>query len=177
MKKIALISIIFLISVVLATTVVTATSKESLLNELYSLTSKYGITEADKVKAERFLSENEITDEQAEQVYAKAKEAIKIIEDAGVTDVKKLNSQLTKEQKKQFESICQEGAKIVNVTLTYRNSTVEVYKEGKKIETFTFTNGKLAYTGSEVNMFLVISLVAIIGIATVVIVRKKLSHE
>ena len=84
---------------------------------------------------------------------------------------------LTKEQKKQFESICQEGAKIVNVTLTYRNSTVEVYKVGKKIETFTFTNGKLAYTGSEVNMFLVISLVAIIGIATVVIVRKKLSHE
>ena len=40
--------------------------------------------------------------------------------------------------------------------------SVEVYKNGKLIETITNTNGKLSYTGNEVNVAL------IAGIATVV---------
>ena len=113
MKKIVTIATIFLMVVMFATTIVSAATKDSLVNDLYALTSKYGVTNADKVKAERFLSDNSITDEQANQIYAKAKEAIKVLEEAGVTDVKKLDTQLTKEQKLKFQSLCQEAADIV----------------------------------------------------------------
>lgn len=173
MKKIITISTIFLMVVMFATTIVSAATKDSLVNDLYALTSKYGVTEADKVKAERFLTEYPITEDQANQIYGKATEAIKILEDAGVTDVKKLDTQLTKQQKLKFQSLCQEAADIVGVTLTYRNGTAEVYKNGKKIEVFYFTDGKLAYTGNNINIVLVVSSVAVIALATVYIVRKK----
>lgn len=173
MKKIVTIATIFLMVVMFATTIVSAATKDSLVNDLYALTSKYGVTEADKVKADRFLTEYPITEDQANQIYGKATEAIKILEDAGVTDVKKLDTQLTKQQKLKFQSLCQEAADIVGVTLTYRNGTAEVYKNGKKIEVFYFTDGKLAYTGNNINIVLVVSSVAVIALATVYIVRKK----
>ena len=173
MKKIVTIATIFLMVVMFATTIVSAATKDSLVNDLYALTSKYGVTEADKVKAERFLTEYPITEDQVNQIYGKATEAIKILEDAGVTDVKKLDTQLTKQQKLKFQSLCQEAADIVGVTLTYRNGTAEVYKNGKKIEVFYFTDGKLAYTGNNINIVLVVSSVAVIALATVYIVRKK----
>lgn len=174
MKKIALISIIFLI--MLSTTVVKAKSTESMIEEIYSQSTKYGVTQADKVKAERLLAEYEITEEQANQIYERAKEVLKFLEDAGVTDVKKLNTQLNMEQKQKFQSLCQQAADIVDVTLIYKNGAVEVYKNGKKIETFTFTDGKLAYTGNDYNIFLVVSLVAIIAISTIIIAGKKLAN-
>ena len=176
MKKIVTMSVIFVMVVMVFSGMVNAATKDSLVNDLYALTSKFGVTEADKVKAERFLTENPITDEQANQIYEKAKEAIKVLEDAGVTDVKKLNTQLTKEQKQKFRALCQEAADIIGVTLTYKNGTVEVYKDGKRIEVFYFTDGKLAYTGNETNIVLVVSSVAIIALATVVIVRKKFAN-
>ena len=173
MKKIVTIATIFLMIVMFATTIVSAATKDSLVNDLYALTSKYGVTEADKVKAERFLTEYPITDEKANEIYAKATEAIKVLEDAGVTDIKKLETQLTKQQKIKFEALCQETASLVGATLTYRNGTVEVYKDGKKVEVFYFTDGKLAYTGNNMNIVLVVSSVAMIALATIYIVRKK----
>lgn len=172
MKKLVTIAIIF-VMVLMLTTTVNAATKDSLINDLYSLTSKYGVTETDKVKAERFLLDNTITDEQANQIYEKAKEAIKVLEEAKVTDVKKLEKQLTKEQALKFQSISQEAASIVGATLIYKNGAVEVYKSGKKIETFTFTDCKLAYTGNNLNIALVVSLVVIIALVTAFIVRKK----
>ena len=81
MKKIVTIATIFLMVVMFATTIVSAATKDSLVNDLYALTSKYGVTEADKVKAERFLTEYPITEDQVNQIYGKATEAIKILED------------------------------------------------------------------------------------------------
>ena len=176
MKKIITISILFIMIVMMFSGMVNAATKDSLVNDLYALTSKYGVTEADKVKAERFLTENPITDEKANEIYEKAKEAIKVLEDAGVTDVKKLQTQLTREQKIKFEALCQETAALVGAHLTYKNGTVEVYKDGKKVEVFYFTDGKLAYTGNEVNMTIIVSAVAVIALATVVIVRKKFAN-
>ena len=176
MKKIITISMICMIIVMVFVGGVNAATKESLINDLYALTSKYGVTEADKVKAERFLTENPITDEQANQIYEKAKEAIKVLEDAGVTDVKKLNTQLTKEQKRKCRALCQEAADIVGTTLTYKNGTVEVYKDGKKIEVFYFTDGKLIYTGNEVNMTIIVSTVGVIALAAALIVRRRFAN-
>ena len=175
MKKIISTLILFVMIVALATTLVKAVTASSLVSDLYGLGKKYGATNADKVKAERFVSENPITDAQAQEIYAKAQEAIKVLEEAGATNFKKLNTELNAEQKKKFRAICQEAADIFGVTLTYRNGNVEVYKDGKLIDVYTFTD-KLAYTGKNVNLVLVVSSVAVIALAATFVLRKKFAN-
>lgn len=173
MKKIIMMSIIFIMVAMVFTGMVNAATKDSLVNDLYAVTSKYGVTESDKVRAERYVTENPVTDEQANQIYEKIKEAVQVLEDAGETDVTKLN----KEQKQKILSICQEAANVIGLTLTYKNGTVEIYKDGKKIDTITFANGKLlVYTGNDMSFVLIASGVAVIALATALIVRKKFSN-
>lgn len=172
MKKLISIAILFVMVAMLATTMVNAATSSTLADDLYALGSKYGMTSADKVKIERYLADNPVTDEQANQVLAKAQEAVKVMEDAGVTDVTKL----TNEQKNQLKTIANEAASIVGVTLTFKNGTVEVYKDGRRIEVITFRDGKLAYTGNNVNLVLVVSSVAVVALATGFVVRKKFAN-
>ena len=98
----------------LATGVNAATSS-TLADELYAKGSKYGMTSADKVKIERYLKENPVTDAQANEILAKADEAIAVMEKAGVTNYDKL----TKAQKNEIKSVATEAAKIVDLKLVF----------------------------------------------------------
>ncbi len=172
MKKLISIALLFVMVAMLATTAVNATTNSTLADELYALGSKYGMTSAEKVKIERYLADYPVTDDQANQVMAKANEAASIMESAGVTDY----NQLTAEQKAQLKTIANETASILGLTLTFKNGTVEIYKDGKLIETVTATNGKLAYTGNTTNLILVVSSVAVVALATGFVVRKKFAN-
>ena len=175
MKKLLIVSIVFIILAAIVATTVKAVSASTLAEDLYNLGKEYGVTEADKVKGERYIKDNPITDEQAEQVYAKAQEAVAVLKEAGATDVKKLDTQLNADQRARFKALCQEAADIFGVKLVYKNGTVEIYKDGKKIDVYTFgDDDKLAYTGNNVNTVLVVSVIAIVSIAAAFIVRKKL---
>ena len=132
----------------------------------------YGATSADKVKMERFFADNPITDEQADQIIAKAEEAVAVMQSAGVTSVK----DLTVDQKNQLKSIANEAASIVGVSLVFKAGTVEIYKDGKLVETLTSNTGTLAYTGNTMNIVLVVSSIAIIALGTAVIARKRLAN-
>lgn len=68
MKKTLLISILVAIILMAYATVVNATTTSTLADEIYSKGKKYGVTSADKVKIERYLSENEVSDEDANQI-------------------------------------------------------------------------------------------------------------
>lgn len=173
MKKIFLISILFIMIAILFSTTVNAVTGATIVNDIYNLGIKYGFTEADKVRGERYVADNPITDEQAAAIYAKAQEAAKYLEETGATNVKKLDTQLTKEQKLKFENLCQEAAGIIGLTLTYKDGNVEVYKAGKKIDTYTFTDGKLPYTGNTMSIISIVASVAVIALATFVIVKRK----
>ena len=116
------------------------------------------------------LFRSPVTESEANAIVAKAEEAVKVMEDAGVTDYTKLS----KAQKDQLKSIANEAASIVNVTLVFKTKAVEVYKNGKLIETVSNNNGKLAYTGNN-NIVLVVSSIAVIALASVV-ARKKLAN-
>ena len=80
MKKTLVITILFVMVALLATTVVNATTSSELADTLYNLGSKYGMTSSDKVKIERYLSDNPVTDDEANQIVAKAQEAVAILE-------------------------------------------------------------------------------------------------
>ena len=166
-KMLAIALIVIMLMMTFATAVFATTSDE-LGSKLYAKGKKYGMTSADKVKIERFLSENPVTDAEADAILAKADEAIAIVEESGVTDL----SKLTTAQKNQLKEIAKSAAEIVNVTLVFKTSSVEIYKDGKLIEAVTANNGKLAYTGNNLNMILVVSTISIIALAITVAAKR-----
>lgn len=171
MKKLLTISILAVMLVLMTITGVNATTNDNLADTLYNIGSKYGMTKSDKVKIERYLADNPVTESKANAIVAKANEAAKIMDEAGVTDF----SKLSEDKKAEIKSIANQAASIVGVTLTYKSGSVEIYKDGKLIETVTNNNGKLAYTGNN-NIVLVVSSIAVIALASVAVARKKLAN-
>ena len=171
MKKLLTISILAIALVLMAVTGVNATTNDNLAETLYNIGAKYGMTKADKVKIERYLADYPVTESEANAIVAKANEAAKVMDEAGVTDF----SKLPKDKKAEIKTIANQAASIVGVTLTYKSGSVEIYKNGKLIETVTNNNGKLAYTGNN-NMVLVVSSIAVIALASVAVARKKLAN-
>ena len=174
MKKSLLISILTAVIVMACATLVNAATTATLADELYAKGKKYGMTSADKVKVERYLSENTVTDEQANAIVAKADEAIAVMEAAGTTDY----SKLTDAQKDQIKSIANSAADIIDVKLVFKKNTVEIYNNaGKLIETIGNNNGKLAYTGNNVNVVLTTSVIAVIALAITVATKRILNEK
>ena len=172
MKKILSIAIIAIMALALLGGVVSATTTENLADELYALGSKYGMTSADKVKIERYLADNPATEEEANQIVAKAKEAVKIMEDYNTTKL----GEVAKEDREKLKTIAIDAAKVVDLSVTFKPGTAEVYKDGKLVETVTMSNGKLAYTGNNVNIVLVVSSIAIIALAAAFVARRKFAN-
>lgn len=164
MSKIVKISIIAIILLLLLTVGVNATTNDTLADELYELGSPYGLSATDKVKIERYLSDYPVTDSEAEALIGYANQVIAIFESAGVTNY----ADLTTAQKDQIKSIANEAASLIDVTIVYHVNYVEIYKDGKLIETIYETNGKLSYTGNtETTTNTGIIVATILGIAVV----------
>ena len=183
MKKLLTISILFVMILAMCTSMVCATTKAELADQLYTIGSKYGATAADKIRVERFVADNNLTDAQATAIVAKANEIAAVFNNAGVTSY----SQLTAAQKAQVKALANEAASIAGVTLLFTNGNVSVYKDGKLIDSTTLpvyaagngssnaavaTSGaRLVYTGS--NSYAIVIGSAVVALATAVIVRKK----
>lgn len=172
MKKILSIAILAIMALALLGGAVNAATTKTLADELYALGSKYGMTSADKVKIERYLADNPVTEEEANQIVGKAKEAVKIMEDYNTTKL----ADVKKADREKIKTIAIDAAKVVDLSVTFKPGTAEIYKDGKVVETVTMNNGKLAYTGNNVNIVLVVSSVAIIALATVFVARKKFAN-
>ena len=172
MKKLISTLALIAIMVVLTTTMVSATSANTLVDDAYALAAKYKINISNaRVEIERYLADNPITDAQAEQVYAKAQAMAKIMDDAGAKSYKDLN----KEQRNQIRALANEAASILGVTLTFKDGVVTVYKDGKQIGAISL-NGKLAYTGNNVNSILVVSSIAVLALATGLVAKRKFAN-
>lgn len=171
MKKL-LTSVLLIVMLVMVIAPFVNASSETLADDLYAKLSAYGMTSADKVKVERYSADNEVTDEQASAILAKADEAIAIMDAEGTKDVRELSA----DAKAKIKAIAQEAASTIGLTLVFTSGTVEVYKDGELIDTVTLSNsGKLAYTGNNMNVLLVVASVAVIALATTVVVRKRMA--
>ena len=169
MKKTLTVALLVVMLIASLATVVNAVTSSELADKLYEKGSKYGMTSADKVKVERYLSEYPVTDEQADALLAKADEAVAVMEASGKTNY----SELTTAEKNQLKSIAKSAAELIDVTLVFKKGSLEIYKDGKLIETVTVTDGKLAYTGNNINVVLVVSTIAIIALAIAFVSKKK----
>ena len=154
-------------------TSVNAATTDELVDKIYSMGQPYGLTSSDKVRLERFLADNPVTEAEADTLIAKAEEAVAVMENAGATSV----SELTREQKNELQGIAKEAASIVGVNLVFKAGTVEIYKDGKLIESISNNYGKLAYTGNNISTVAVVSLVAIFALAIgLVFARRRVAN-
>ena len=169
MKKLLMIMSIIITVMLIGAINVKAASNTELINTVYNIGSKYGLTSADKVKIERYLADNPVTEQEADSLISKAEEIDAIMKEAGVTDPTKL-SQADKDR---IQSIANEAASILKVSLVIKNGNVEIYKDGKLIENISINNGKLAYTGNNNYVIFGISAVAIVALVIVCIMKKR----
>lgn len=174
MKKILTISMILIMLVMLGATTVKAVTTETLAEEIYTKGKAYGMTASDKVKMERYLTENPVTEAEAKEIMTKVENAEKIMKDLGAKNY----DDLTKAQKNQLKDIAVSAAEIIDVKLVFKQGTVDIYNnEGKLIETVTENNGKLAYTGNSVNVFLVVSVIAVFALAITVATKRVINAK
>jgi len=176
MKKLFFTLTMLAIVVMMAATTVNAATNADLIEYAKSSHKVSGdsisITDANKVRVERYLKQNPVTDEQADALLAKANELIAIMENAGVSDPAKLS----KADKTKFISIAREGAAIIGLTLVFHAHSVDVYKDSTLIDTLSLGQEELAYTGNNVNIALVVSSVAVIALAGGIVAKKRLAN-
>ena len=173
MKKVVSILILFVLLASM-TTIVNATSADDLADTLYEMGEPYGLTSSDKVRIERYLSDNDVSDDQADEIVAIAERAVAIFEEAGVSTY----SDLTDDEKSELKSLANEAADVLGLTLVFGTKQVEIYQDGTLIEVVTLEDGDiLAYTGnSTMNIVLVVSSIAAIALVAVLVARKKFAN-
>lgn len=170
MKKILTSVLLMVVLVMAVAPFVNAATSDTLADDLYAKLSAYGMTSAEKVKVERYLADNPVTDAQASTILGKADEAIAIMDAEGTKDI----SALSKEAKNKIIAIAKEAASTVGLTLVFKTGTVEVYKDGVLIESATLSNGdKLVYTGNSINVSVIVAAVAVIALVTTTVVVKR----
>ena len=95
------------------------------------------------------------------------------MEDAGKTNI----NSLTNEEKNQLKAKANEAASILGLTLTFKSGTVEIYKNGKLIDTVGASNsGKLVYTGNNTSAILVVSSIVAVALTANFVARKKFAN-
>ena len=178
MKKVVSFLVLFLAVAMIATSVFAANATE-LADEVYAKAKAYGVTEADRVQMERYFKDHEVTDAEAETFLAKVDEAVKVMKDAGVTNVAKLNA----DQKAALKSAVTSAAAVVDVKLAVSNDGEVTFTDesGKtiadiKINTETGKRETIRYTGNNMNIVLVVSSVVAIALVAGVAARKKFAN-
>lgn len=173
-KLLASVLLLIMLVTILATSSMAATNADLIVYMTSSHAVSGGSIElrADqKVRAKRYLTENPVTDAQADAIIAKGDELLALLNEAGVTDPAKLSSA----DKERFMAIGQQAADVLGLTLIFHAHSVDIYKDGKYIDTASL-GSKLVYTGNSVNLALVISSIAIIALATGFVAKKRLAN-
>ena len=166
MKKLTIGIIAILAIIILGTTMVGATTANN-IDAIYAIASKYGMSSSDKVKLERYVSDNSITESQTANLLDSVKNAESIVKAEGVKSYK----ELTASKKAELKTIANNAAASVGATVAYSTGKVEIYKYGKLVDAITSDDGKLAYTGS--TSFAVAGIAIVLIAAAVVIIKKK----
>ena len=128
------------------------------------------LSESQVLRVERYFEEYPITEAHGDALLAKLDEIKATLDEA---DVKDLNS-MSSETKNTVLALANEAADIVGVTLAVdsENQSVSVIKDGKVLDTVSITDeGKLSYTGSSVNVYVLAASIVII--AGIVLIAKK----
>lgn len=134
MKKTLVIPMLVVMFVLMAATTVFASG--NLADEIYTLGQPYGVTSAHKVELERYFSNHPVTADQESYVMSKAREAVSIMDKAGVKDVTKLSES----DLKQVQALVKSAATKIGVSVEFTKDGVVINgKDGKSVATLKVT--------------------------------------
>ena len=94
---------------------------------------------------------------------------------AGTSEV----SELSSEQKKAALAIANEALEVIGLKATYNSSdkTVEIFKDGKKIESVSTLTEKLVQTGNNNIAWIAVVSVSVVALIAVIIIKKVKNNE
>lgn len=182
MKKFSIIAILLVTLTLISSNVYATTAnelKDYICNPKGIAGTNLVIRDSDKVKVERFFSENSITDEQATQIKNIIDKAIALMTEDGATEPRKLSSYAKKEQ---LLNYAKEAATIAGFTVSYdvAEGRLDIYKNGVLYESLNWgispdgTNAKeaLIQTGNTNYIYLGITSAILIAIIALFVVNK-----
>ncbi len=177
MKRVLTVMLVFVMLMTVAMTAVNAATSSTLADQLYAIGSKYGMPASQKVSMERYLADHPLTEAECNEILGLANQADKIMQENGTTDYKSLPADV----KAKLKSLANQAASIAGVTLNFTADGIKVFdKDGKLLDNYSSNNGtsggnKLAYTGNNTNIALVVSSIAVIALAAtgVTVATKK----
>ena len=169
MKKTLKVLLVMIIAVIAMTTAVSASTTSDLLDYIEKSDARSYLTDADMVRIEKHLKQYPITASEEKKLEKKLDEAIKVVNGGSLHE-------LSASQKTQIKDIANEAAAILDINLVFKADRIDMYKDGKWIETVYLRDNKLlVYTGNTANTLIITAtaVVAIVALATAVYVVKK----
>ena len=184
MKKFSIIAILIITLTLISSNVYATTAnelKDYICNPKGIAGTNLVIRDSDKVKVERFFSENSITDEQATQIKNIIDEAIALMTEDGATEPRNLSSYAKKEQ---LLNYAKEAAALVGLTVSYdvAEGRLDIYKDGVLYESLnwgvspdgTYAQEALVQTGSTNYIYLGIGGAILIAIIALIVTNKEI---
>ena len=171
MKKTLTVLLLIVLVMMMATTVQASASDDLLafLSKSFTVAGeKVSLSAADKVKIERYLADNPVTESEASAIEAKVNETVSYLDQTGVSKVE----DLTSAQKDKVMSLVNEAAGVIDLTVSYSSAdkAFGIYKDGELIDSVSASDA-LATTGG-INVACVVAVVAIIAVAATLVVKK-----
>ena len=178
MKKVCKV-ILFFIMIVLSLTysclAVNEAELEQYFMEDHEVAGTYvHLTEPNKLRVKRYLQENDVTDEQATFIVEKCEELRRYMTGIGVYEVMQLNHS----QRAKALAIANEGLAVIGLHGTYNSNdkAVDIYENGKLIESVSTLPTKLVQTGNN-NYIYYISFIAIVMLSIIFVVFKRIRNN
>ena len=175
MRKILKVTLVFVILLLCNISIVNAATNQELISYVsksFSIAGKsVSLSSEDKVKIERYLNAHPVTAEQADKIIAKIDEAVTYLNTVGVSSF----SKLSQSQKEKLLAIAKDAAAIAGATISYdaKSGAISIYFDGVLFDQVSTQKG-LKQTGTD-HSYIVYAIagVAVIAVATGVVVRKK----
>ena len=176
--------IISLIMVIIAMSYITvsnAATEEELISYLSQTFNVNGgtfrIPDNYLKEAKRYVATYDVSPETADKIIAKVAGYVSKMQASGVSST----SELSKEQKQELLGTAQEVVSMANASVTYKNDEVTIKGEdGKTFGTYSTDEkktNKFVQTGYDYSVYYAIAGIAIIAIASIVILKRKIKSE
>ena len=169
MKKIRNIVCLFVAMLLVGTLNVNAMSKDELkakLTKAYTINgATVQATSDQKVEIERYLSQNDVSESDADYIASKIDEAIAIIERGNANSFEKL----TKAEKNEIKALLTEVSNNTSVKVTAVKNGVKVYNLDGTVFTVV-TVPKVKYTDT----YMIIALAGVVSIIGIFVIARKM---
>ncbi len=169
MKK-GLYVFVMVVTLLIGVKTVDAVSVDEFINHVTKVQNINGneVSFVSKAEVERYLTVNDISEEELSYIENKFDEGVAILKSSGATSL----SELSQKDKDKLEALATEASEETGIKFNINsNKSVTLYNVDGSV--FAEESIKIKQTGSNNYEYLYVPAIAIVAVATIVILRKK----